>query len=80
MNLVGPRALRLLVAATGGAAGPGRLGGLSGWVLSLYEEHRFLYAVLAVALLLGAGALLGIAIERVLELVGMGTEELEHAE
>lgn len=80
MNLVCARALALLVAAAAGAAGPERPGGLSGWVLSLYEEHRFLYAVLAVGLLLGAGALLGIAIERVLELVGMGTEELEHAE
>ncbi|MFO8006478.1 MAG: hypothetical protein R6V05_01950 [Candidatus Brocadiia bacterium] len=80
MNEVISHALRALSAAAAEPVEPERLTGLSRWVLSLYDEHRFLYALLAVGLLLGAGAVLGIVIERLLMFVGMGTEELDHAE
>jgi hypothetical protein len=57
-----------------------RLGPVTGWLRGLYEDHRFFYALLAVVTLLGAGALLGILTEGFLALIGMETEELDHAE
>jgi len=63
-----------------GEADMSRLGPVSGWLRGLYDEHRLFYALLAVVTLLGAGALLGILIEAFLTLIGMETEELDHAE
>ncbi len=56
---------------------PGRLGSA---IRSLSDNSPLLYALLVVGVLLGAGTVLGVLIEVVLSLIGLETEDLNHAE
>lgn len=72
-----------LAAADGAGAGSvdvSRLHGLSLWLACLHNDHRLLYAAVAVAMLWAAGMLLGVATEFVLALLGRETERLDLTE
>ena len=76
-------ALLLAAAADLGAqseTGARSLHGFRGWLLSVHHEHRFLYALLSVAVMAALGALLAVSIELVLKRLGLGTRQLEHRE
>ncbi len=77
----------LLLIAQGGAGGAGaspveagEAGGFSGFLLSFYGQHRFLYALAMVAFLLAVGVLLGVLTEAALSLVGLRTEGVNRVE
>jgi len=68
-----------------GAPRPGHvdvsnLEGLHRWLGALYNDHRLLYALLGVALIMAGGALLGLLMEGALSLLGWGTKRIEHVE
>ncbi|MGD2173899.1 MAG: hypothetical protein PVJ27_00715 [Candidatus Brocadiaceae bacterium] len=74
------KALFFAQAAADPAEGGAELSGLSAWLRGVFDDHRLAYAFLTVAALLGAGALMGVLTEAFLSLIGMETEEVDHAE
>ena len=74
------------LASGGGASAVARtvdvtkLHGLSRWVGNLYNDHRLLYALLSVGIVMAFGLLFGILVEAVLSKLGYGTTSMEHVE
>ena len=68
------------VLAAAGEADASRVHGLSRWLVYLHNDHRVLYAVVTVAMLLASGAALGLATEFLLALAGRETERLDVTE
>ncbi len=72
-----PMMTTVSVASAAGKVDVSGLHGASRWIVSLYNDHRLLYAFLTVAVLWTAGVLLGVGIEFLLRLLGRETERLD---